>query len=67
MPAMMRSQVTYDQEATSTNVEGRFTNMEERIKKMALEMENLQQENEIWGKGTPDLDGVEPSQNDRIA
>lgn len=51
MPATTRSQVNRDQETTMISnhadnmMEGRFLEMEERVKMMTLEMENLKQEN----------------------
>lgn len=47
-------------------MEGRFAEMEDRMKKMVLEMENLQRENEILRQRNTDSgESVEPSQNDR--
>lgn len=41
MLVTMRSQMTHDQEATSTNMERRLAEMEKRMNKVALEMESL--------------------------
>lgn len=61
MSTTTQSQATCDQEATTRNIEGRFTKMEEWMKKMALEMEILHWENE----GAP-REGVATSQNKQI-
>lgn len=51
MPTTTCSQVTYNQETTATSehsnfrMEGRFVEMEERLRRMTLEMENLNKEN----------------------
>lgn len=40
------SQETQDQETTLAKIEGRFVEMEERLRKITLEIETLQHENE---------------------
>lgn len=60
MPLMTRSQATCEQE-------GRFAEMEERVKKMASKMENLLRENEILKqRNTGSGKGAGTSQNEQI-
>lgn len=47
MLATMRSQITHVYEDSSMNMEGRFAEMEECMRKMPEEVENLRRESEV--------------------
>lgn len=69
MPATTCSQVIYDHETTTMSnhadnrMEGRFAEMKEKLKRMALEMENLRQENEALRQKS--VENVAPSHIER--
>lgn len=59
------SQAIHDQEATLRNLEGRFTEMEEWMKRITLEMENLQKANEaLKRRSEGSREDATPSQNE---